>query len=340
MTDYPVHPAAECFPMLNDAAYLELKAGIAAFGQKYPIHIDAKTKVLLDGRNRLRACNELGIEPKIEYVSPEDPLEHIIQCNEVRRHMDTLQRAAIAVELANLEKHSNQYKKKVDRPNGLSTQKISQKQAAEKMGVSGRSVRRAKTLRDSGIDSDRELFEAAKRGGRQEVEKVRRARGEIIPRSTVEKDIRNMERIFAATPEYHALCKEGGQEAVDEHHAHQLAETNQRLANAFKLSIEVQESHEQFKNDPIRQGKQLYADLLFPLERAVEHIQAIRDSPLNLVIPTQEAEKLIKAFEIINDFFPIIYKSRFTHDYLNPHTRNHHRSIEEVPLLSPGQSRH
>lgn len=111
LNDWPIHPAAECFPMIDGQAFIEFKADIAANGQKDPITLNA-AGVLLDGRNRLRACRELGIEPKTETRDEPDEIAYILSKNTFRRHLDKTQAAACAAELANLAKHSNQYQKK------------------------------------------------------------------------------------------------------------------------------------------------------------------------------------------------------------------------------------
>jgi site-specific DNA-methyltransferase (adenine-specific) len=61
MAELKNHPAAEAFPMMNAVRLGELKADIAANGQREPITLC--DGMILDGRNRYRACIELGIEP-------------------------------------------------------------------------------------------------------------------------------------------------------------------------------------------------------------------------------------------------------------------------------------
>ncbi len=58
---YRNHPAADIFPLMGDAEYERLKADIAARGQSTAI--DIFEDQILDGRNRYRACMELGIDP-------------------------------------------------------------------------------------------------------------------------------------------------------------------------------------------------------------------------------------------------------------------------------------
>ena len=61
------HPVASLFPLMGDEEFAALKADIAANGQREPVWLhDGK---LIDGRNRYRACTELGLEPKTEEVA-------------------------------------------------------------------------------------------------------------------------------------------------------------------------------------------------------------------------------------------------------------------------------
>jgi hypothetical protein len=62
-------------PKMPPDEYQELKADIAKNGQAEPIVVDGD--VLIDGSNRLRACKELGIEPRIlEWRDTEYGREH------------------------------------------------------------------------------------------------------------------------------------------------------------------------------------------------------------------------------------------------------------------------
>jgi len=56
------HEAANAFPMMDEKRFAELKADISERGQIDPITIYEGE--ILDGRNRYRACVEIGISPK------------------------------------------------------------------------------------------------------------------------------------------------------------------------------------------------------------------------------------------------------------------------------------
>jgi site-specific DNA-methyltransferase (adenine-specific) len=86
------HPAADAFPMMDAARLDELKADIAANGQREPITLC--DGMILDGRNRYRACLELGIQPLIREYSG-DPWALAWSMNGARRDLDATVRALI-----------------------------------------------------------------------------------------------------------------------------------------------------------------------------------------------------------------------------------------------------
>ena len=88
-----VHPAAELFPMLSDEELADLAADIKARGQEDPCVIFGGR--LLDGRNRWRACEIAGIEPKTTHYTGNDPVGYVISKNLKRRHLNESQRGII-----------------------------------------------------------------------------------------------------------------------------------------------------------------------------------------------------------------------------------------------------
>lgn len=86
------HPAADTFPMMDDARYAELRDDIAANGQREPITIHKGQ--ILDGRNRQKACTELGIEP-ITRTYEGDPWAFVWSLNGQRRDLVSEQRYLI-----------------------------------------------------------------------------------------------------------------------------------------------------------------------------------------------------------------------------------------------------
>lgn len=99
------HPAAEVFPLLSEEEYQAFKADIATHGLREPIWLYEGR--ILDGRNRYRACRELGIAPLFRTYTGDSPVAFVWSLNGERRHLDVAQRAAIGAEmLATLQEES------------------------------------------------------------------------------------------------------------------------------------------------------------------------------------------------------------------------------------------
>jgi hypothetical protein len=102
---YKVHPVAALFPLLEGDDFDDLVENIRAYGQKIPITVHED--VLLDGRNRLRACLALDMSPLVEQYNPrvnEEPGDWIVSMNIHRRNLDADKRATLWIEANDLMK--------------------------------------------------------------------------------------------------------------------------------------------------------------------------------------------------------------------------------------------
>ena len=91
-TEIKPHPAADAFPMMDNGRYGELLADVRQNGQLMPITVC--DGMILDGRNRYRACVELGIEPETREYSG-DPWAYAWSMNGARRDLEATVRALI-----------------------------------------------------------------------------------------------------------------------------------------------------------------------------------------------------------------------------------------------------
>jgi hypothetical protein len=143
------HPLADIFPRLkhiNPEAYKAFVEDIKERGQQeWVVTYDGK---VLDGRNRMDACQELGIPLKFREYAGSDPIGFVLSANLHRRHLNEAQRAFVAAKLANLDVCANQTTK------GAGT---SIEAAAKALSISRASVERAKTILKKG---DPSLIEA------------------------------------------------------------------------------------------------------------------------------------------------------------------------------------
>jgi ParB-like chromosome segregation protein Spo0J len=93
----PTHPFAEAIPAMTPQEFAALRSSIQKSGLQVPIVVfDGK---VLDGRHRLRACEELRVEPKIVLFAgtDEEAKDHVAVLNLHRRHLNAEQkRRAVA----------------------------------------------------------------------------------------------------------------------------------------------------------------------------------------------------------------------------------------------------
>ena len=90
MNELDFHPAANIFPLMTDAEYAALVSDIAEHGQREAIWLH--DGMVLDGRNRLLACNELGIVPEFREYTGDDLQAFVVSLNLHRRHLTREQR--------------------------------------------------------------------------------------------------------------------------------------------------------------------------------------------------------------------------------------------------------
>jgi N6-adenosine-specific RNA methylase IME4 len=153
------HPYAEIFPMMDGAAFDALVADIKANGQREAIiMLDG---MILDGRNRYRACEQAGVTPTCKEFDPEiegkSPLAFVISKNLMRRHLNEGQRAMIGANLANMPLGGAVYRSAI-----LPTDvRVSQANAAEMLNVSERSIRDAVKVKN---EAEPELVKAVQQG--------------------------------------------------------------------------------------------------------------------------------------------------------------------------------
>lgn len=96
-----IHPAADLFPLIDDAEMDELCSDIKARGLQQPLTI-WHDGALLDGRNRLLACYETCQEVTIERYDGSDPVGFSISANLHRRHLNAGQKAIVALKVREL----------------------------------------------------------------------------------------------------------------------------------------------------------------------------------------------------------------------------------------------
>jgi len=94
---YNPHEYADLFPLITGDEFVELKSNIKERGLLNPV-ITLNGKIL-DGRNRFRACKEVGVEVKTVEYDGDNALADVLSWNLQRRHLNASQKACLAVEL-------------------------------------------------------------------------------------------------------------------------------------------------------------------------------------------------------------------------------------------------
>ncbi len=185
---HDTHPAADWFPLMDEDELTELRNDMAEHGQRDPIiltHVPDPTDpgefidVVLDGRNRYRACMMLGLKPRFEHYLGPDPYDYVISTNLRRRHLNESQRAMIAARAASRPQGGQPKRKRVEpanlrvqdpEPDAKPTardapipapQPPTQAEAAQMLKVSERSVQHARVVQEQGAP---ELVAAVDKG--------------------------------------------------------------------------------------------------------------------------------------------------------------------------------
>ena len=149
------HEYANLFPMMPEMDLMRLAEDIKEKGQSDPvITLDG---MIIDGRNRYKACEINGITPRCEEYTGDDPLGFVVSHNLHRRHMNESQRGMVGAKLANLQ-HGGQGGTLNSAIAPLNS--VTQKQAAEMLNVGVDSIKRSKQVLRDGIP-ELELMQAS-----------------------------------------------------------------------------------------------------------------------------------------------------------------------------------
>lgn len=168
---------ANFYPMLSEEALVELAADIKENGQQSPITVTADG-VLLDGRNRLKACEIAGVEPRVTVYEGDDEGAFVRSSNE-RRHQSTGSRAmstALSLQADGYRKNGRWKRDTLD--NGKSTDTAGRDNWLTHMKRAGRVLDELPELAQSVIDGEVALDDAyrqadAKRKAREAEERAR-----------------------------------------------------------------------------------------------------------------------------------------------------------------------
>jgi len=161
---YSIHPAADIFPLIEGPEFDSFCEDIRTHGLMEPVVIDAASGQLIDGRNRVRACNRLGIEVAETRYHGSDVMQHVISHNLHRRHLTDSQRAMIAGRLATRAVgHRNEIApRSVGESADISAFPLSVPQTAGLLNVSRNAIQQAKVILRDGTPALADLVSSGK----------------------------------------------------------------------------------------------------------------------------------------------------------------------------------
>lgn len=201
-----IHPDANTVRMMTDEEYVALRDDIEKNGQLVPATI-CQGK-LLDGRNRLKACHELGVGLWVENAgdSDVDTVAMVYSLNVTRRHLNTAERAFMGADMANLENgardgfRGNQYQKGGEVKSKMDSTKQSRKytrhEAAAVVECSPQDITAARNVRKYAP----ELEEKAKRGEIHIREAEKQAKKKALKTGKIEEKKKPQEKVVPITP--------------------------------------------------------------------------------------------------------------------------------------------
>lgn len=142
------HEYANLFPMMGEVELSKLAESIRENGLRDPIIVFENQ--ILDGRNRYRACEQIGVVPSTKIFDGDDPLRFVVDHNLHRRHLTESQRAMVASSLAKIINGGD--RKTEDFRVQKCTVNKSVEEAASDLSVGKRNVFFAKKIRKEGSE--------------------------------------------------------------------------------------------------------------------------------------------------------------------------------------------
>lgn len=181
VTSMKPHPAADIFPMLDSVDLAALAEDIKKNGLQHPVVIfDAGGEwQILDGRNRVRACEMVGVTPSHVIKRDVVPIDYVLSTNLKRRHLNESQRGMVALAVEKLYAaeaaarqrdagqrgveggRANKKTLRADLPEGFPEEVRPRDKAAAALSVSPRLVQDAKKVDRQG---SRPVVEAVRTG--------------------------------------------------------------------------------------------------------------------------------------------------------------------------------
>ena len=152
------HPYANLFPMMEGEELQKLADDIRDNGLHQAIWKTEDGRIL-DGRNRLRACELAGVQPQFKAYKGDDEaaLNFVLGLNLHRRQLNDGQRAMVAADVAKLRKGQ----RKTSDPQTCAPDAVTQAEAAKLLNVSTRNLQKARKVKTT---ASPEVVKSVERG--------------------------------------------------------------------------------------------------------------------------------------------------------------------------------
>jgi N6-adenosine-specific RNA methylase IME4 len=304
------HPAANLFPLMAGADFEALVTDIAEHGQREAIVLH--DGLILDGRNRYRACERIGLQPVTrEWEGGASVVEYVVSLNLHRRHLNESQRAMVAAKIANMERGGD--RRSDQTANWQFDNGVSRADAAAAIKTSERSVNRAALV----------LREA-------EPETVAAVESGKLPVSTAA-SIANAEPDFQRTVVDKVNAGMKPQEAIRQTKAEQAAERSVSAPSGKYRVLYADPPWSYGNTQPEYQTEQRdYYPVLSIVELCALPIKDLAESDAVLFL-WATSPILEEAFQVIRAW-GFTYKSSFVWDKIK-HNMGHYNSVRHEFLL-------
>lgn len=249
MKNIRIHPAAESFRLMTEEEFARLAASIQEHGLVDDIIIGrvngADNEMLVDGRNRLRACESVGVEPRFHTIEFEndDAVKTFIETRSERRDLSKGERA---MGLALLYPEPERGRGKKDQA----------RKGAETASISYRRIQEARQVRKH----SRELAEAVRDGTTKlddALEIVKRAR------DLVQTDETQLARLRREAPDLAELVEEDRMKLREAMTvlAERIAELDRKRRTATDLLARFVYAWHPRNADPVEWAARMTADV-------------------------------------------------------------------------------
>ena len=156
MPQYQSHALADLFPLIEGAEFDELVASIKAHGLREEITL--YNNLILDGRNRYRACEVAGIAPRFEEFTGDDPYAFVADKNLHRRHLNPSQLGMIGARMATLTVGNPHREQVIGEISPIKSPSIDN--VAKMLNINRSTVKFAKRVLNEGTDEEIKAIES------------------------------------------------------------------------------------------------------------------------------------------------------------------------------------